>query len=246
MSTEVVREYRAGNSKTRHGLYVGGTLVAIGLWVTFLAGDSVPDRTLTGLGLCALGAALGGYGLWTGQKVEILLRLDRTGVWYKDWGVTVPWPSVGDILHTGNKLDEPFRLGALAKDTVRSLKAELGRLGLFLAGFALLLPLNLFPPIGTAIYGGAFTVLTLFFLGWEYLDFSMERWHLGFGAKRKLAFGNLGALLSFGAGAILLLVIPLVNLLAIPVCVIGGTLLICDLRESGRTPAAPPTNHGQN
>ena len=89
-----------------------------------------------------------------------------------------------------------------------------------------------------------FTLLTLFFLGWEYLDFSMERWHLGFGAKRKLAFRNLGALLSFGAGAILLLLIPLLNLLAIPVCVIGGTLLICDLRDAGHTPTVPDQPSG--
>ncbi len=147
-------------------------------------------------------------------------------------------------LHTGNRLGEPFRVGALVQDMWRSVRAELGRMILYLAGVVLLLPLHLFPPVGTAIYGVAFTLLTLFFLGWEYLDFSMERWHLGFRAKRTLAFGNLGVLLSFGAGAILLLLIPLLNLLAIPVCVIGGTLLICDLRDAGRTPAPPTLQTG--
>lgn len=135
-------------------------------------------------------------------------------------------------LHTGQHLDEPFNLGALLSDVPRSVKAELGRLVLYGVGVLVLLPLNLVPPIGTALYGVAFTLLTLFFLGWEYMDFSMERWRLGFGAKRKLAFGNLGVLLSFGAGAVLLLLIPLLNFLAIPVCVIGGTLLVCDLRGS--------------
>jgi CysZ protein len=147
-------------------------------------------------------------------------------------------------LYAGNHLDEPFRVGALLRDVWRSLRAELGRLALYLGCLGVLLPLHLFPPVGTAVYGAAFTAVTLFFLGWEYLDFSMERWHLGFGAKRTLAFGNLGALLSFGAGAILLLLIPLINLLAIPVCVIGGTLLICDLRAAGRTPAPPPREAG--
>jgi CysZ protein len=146
-----------------------------------------------------------------------------------------------ELLYTGHRLDEPFRLAALLKDVSRSLKAELGRLAMYLTAFLLLLPLNLFPPLGTAIYGGAFTVLTLFFLGWEYLDFSMERWHLRFSVKRKLAFGNAGVLLSFGAGSVLLLLIPLLNFLAIPVCVIGGTLLICDLRAAGRTPALSPS-----
>lgn len=142
-------------------------------------------------------------------------------------------------IYTGNRLDEPFQLGALLRDGWRSVKAELGRLALYLSAFALLFPLNLIPALGTAAYGAAFTVLSLFFLGWEYLDYTMERWHLGFGAKRKLAFGNLGVFLSFGSGALLLLVIPLLNLLAIPVCVIGATLLGCDLRAAGRAPGVP-------
>ncbi len=145
-------------------------------------------------------------------------------------------------VYSGSRLEEPFSFAALARDTVRSVRAELGRLALFGTGFLLLLALNLFPPMGTAVYGVAAPVYTLFFLGWAYRDYSMGRWHFPFAAQRRLAFGNLLTFLGFGAGAGLLLLVPLLNLLAIPVCVAGATLLFCDLRSAGRLPpgtAAP-------
>jgi len=148
-------------------------------------------------------------------------------------------------VYTGQQLEEPFRLGALLADMKRSLLAELGRLALFGTGFLLLLTLNLLPGLGTAAYGPAVTVYTLFFLGWEYFDYSMERSHFGFRVKRRTAWRNLTVFLSFGAGTALLLLIPLLNFLAIPACVSGATLLFCDLRVAGRVPqvageTAPP------
>jgi CysZ protein len=137
-------------------------------------------------------------------------------------------------VYSGNRLDEPFRFKAFARDLRRSLKAELGRMALYLTGFVLLLSLHLFPPVGTAIYGVALPVYTLFFLGWEYLDYSMERSRFPFAGKRKTAFRNAGTFLGLGAGSAILLLIPLVNLLTIPVCVAGATLLFCDLRTAGR------------
>ena len=49
----------------------------------------------------------------------------------------------------------------------------------------------------------------------------------------------------FGAGAALMLLVPLVNFLAIPVCVTGATLLFCDLRGLGRVPETPPVPRTQ-
>ncbi|MHB8766960.1 MAG: EI24 domain-containing protein, partial [Deferrisomatales bacterium] len=113
-----------------------------------------------------------------------------------------------------------------------------GRLALYASGFALLLLLHLVPPpLGQLAYGAGLGLFTLFFLGWEYLDYSMERWQFGFGQKRRAALRNAAVFVGFGAGAGLLLLIPLLNLLAIPVCVTGATLLFADLRRGGRLPA---------
>ena len=139
-----------------------------------------------------------------------------------------------DLLYSGNIPETPFQMKAALKDMARALKAEAGRVLIYLTGFGLLLLLNLFPPVGTAVYGIAITVFTMYFIGWEYFDYSMERYKLTFGQKMKTNMKNSPALLSFGAGAAIALMFPIINLAAIPVCVTGATLLYCDLKKAGR------------
>ena len=145
-----------------------------------------------------------------------------------------------ELIYSGAGLaEQSFSLGDFFSDMIRSYKAEGGRLLLYLGGFLLLLLFNLLPGIGTVIYGVVATVYSLFFLCWEFLDYPMERWRLTFRLKRSFAFKNLIVFIFFGAGSACLLIIPFINLAAIPVCVVGATLLFCDLKESGRVPALP-------
>jgi len=143
-----------------------------------------------------------------------------------------------EAIYTGNKNIEPFQLKAFLSDMIRSYKAEAGRLLIYLSGFLLLLLLNLLPVVGTLVYGVLVTIYTLFFLCWEFFDYPMERWRFNFSSKRKTAFRNILLFISFGAGASLFLVIPLLNLAAIPVCVVGATLLFCDLQKAERLPVS--------
>jgi len=137
-------------------------------------------------------------------------------------------------VYTGTRLHEPFRLGPFLADAGRAFAAGLRRTALYAPGFVVLLVGSFFFPPLTVVL----TVYTAFFLGWAYLDYSMDRWRFAFSDKRKAAWRNLPTVLSFGIGAYLLLLIPLLNFLAIPVCVTGATLLFCDLRAGGRVPAA--------
>jgi len=139
-----------------------------------------------------------------------------------------------ESIYSGNRVEETFKLGIFIKDMVRSYRAEGGRIILYLLIFVSLLSLNLLPLVGTAIYGISVVIYSFFFLCWEFLDYPMERWRFSFRVKRRLAFKNLFVFISFGAGAALLLLIPLVNLAAIPLCVAGATILFCDLRREGR------------
>lgn len=139
----------------------------------------------------------------------------------------------------GNIAEQNFSIKDFFSDMIRSYKAEGGRLLLYLAGFLALLLLNLIPVIGTIIYGFAAAIYALFFLCWEFLDFSMERTRMTFTLKRGFAFKNIFTFMFFGAGSAMLLIIPFINLAAIPVCVIGATLLFCDLKKSGRIPNLP-------
>ena len=141
-----------------------------------------------------------------------------------------------ESLYTGNKVVSTFELKGFVKDLIRSYKAELGRLLIYFSGFLLLMLLNLVPVAGTVIYGVLVTIYTLFFLCWEFYDYPMERRRFDFALKRKTAFKNIILFISFGAGASLFLVIPFLNLVAIPVCVIGATLLFCDMLKTDRLP----------
>jgi uncharacterized protein involved in cysteine biosynthesis len=62
----------------------------------------------------------------------------------------------------------------------------------------------------------------------------MERWKFTFGVKVKTSFRHASVFIGFGAGASLMLFVPIINLAAIPLCVIGATLLFCDLKKGGR------------
>ena len=141
-----------------------------------------------------------------------------------------------ELIYGGKGVEGEFSVAGFVRDMARSYKAEGGRILLYLTGFVLLLLFNLVPVLGQALYGLLATLYSLFFLCWEFIDYSMERWRFTFTMKRKAAFTNVLFFLSFGAGAALLLLVPLANLMVIPVCVAGATLLFCDLRKMGRLP----------
>ncbi|HQO79256.1 MAG TPA: EI24 domain-containing protein, partial [Thermodesulfobacteriota bacterium] len=139
-------------------------------------------------------------------------------------------------IYAGTGYEEAFSLKTVLADILRSIRVEIGKLLVYLAGLMLLLSLNLVPLVGSVFSGSLIMVYTLYFLGWEYIDYSMERWKYSLRLKLKTATANGSAFLGFGAGASLLLFIPLANLMAIPVCAIGATLLFCDLRKNHRLP----------
>ncbi len=177
------------------------------------------------------------YALWTVVAAIVLLLIVYT---FTVVGNLLLAP-FNDLLsekvervYAGKAIDEPFRFSALLADAKRSFKAEAARMLTLGSGFVVLLVLSWFlPPVGLLL-----TMYTLFLLAWEYLDYSMERWRFPFSAKTRVAGRNALVFLGFGAGSALLLAIPVLNFLAIPVCVTGATLLFCDLRERGRIPAS--------
>jgi hypothetical protein len=104
MSSGDAREFRASQSKTRHGLFIGAMLAVFGFWALFLA---IPNRYwLGGLNL-ALGLGISLYAWVAGQSPGAALRIDDEGVWFRDWGLAVPWRAIDDVYQTGTRL-QPF------------------------------------------------------------------------------------------------------------------------------------------
>jgi CysZ protein len=96
----------------------------------------------------------------------------------------------------------------------------------FLACQGAILLLGVVVPGAQLVTVPAMTVLTVFFLALDAASYALDRRGLGFREKLVWARRNLAATAPFGLAAFLFCAVPVVNLVALPVLVIGGTLLV--------------------
>ena len=78
-----------------------------------------------------------------------------------------------------------------------------------------------FPPIGVPVG----IAIAVFVCGLDFFDVPLAARGLRLGEKLRVIFSNKSLAIGFGIAAYLMLLIPLVNLLSLPVGVIGATLL---------------------
>lgn len=97
-------------------------------------------------------------------------------------------------------------------------------LHLVVGGFAL--ALNFIPPIGPII--GVIVAISL--CGLDFLDVPLSARSISFRNKLGIVWRNKSVAFGFGAASYLMLLIPGVNLLSLPVGVIGATLLTDQLK----------------
>ncbi|MBE9180290.1 EI24 domain-containing protein [Oculatella sp. LEGE 06141] len=128
----------------------------------------------------------------------------------------------------------------LAQDVGRAVLYELKKLAVGLGCGMPLLLLGFFPGVGTltASIGGILLAATLVCL--DFLDSPLERRRLRFRQKLGVLWRSLPASASFGLVCFGLVSIPLINLLAIPLCVTAGTLFVCD-RVLPELPSSKPS-----
>ncbi len=96
---------------------------------------------------------------------------------------------------------------------------KIATLHLIVGGLAL--ALNFIPPIGPIIG----VVIAISLCGLDFLDVPLSARGLLFGNKLGIVWRNKSAAFGFGAASYLMLLIPGINLLSLPVGVIGATLL---------------------
>ncbi len=129
-----------------------------------------------------------------------------------------------------------FALRASLRATAESLKHTLFRLGLMLAGFALLSPLNLVPALGSAAWVLSSTAWTMFWLAVEHVSTPASRRLIGFSRVVKALRDRPLLALGFGATLWVLLWVPVLNFLLMPVAVVAGTLLFRAMSAAGDLP----------
>jgi len=106
----------------------------------------------------------------------------------------------------------------------KSLFQECKKLVYYLVVVSIMLPLNLIPVAGNVLYAFFWGFFSIWFLGLEHYDYPLGRRNLDFGTRRAFARQNLHLLIGTGSGVAVILLIPLINLVMIPITVIGATL----------------------
>ncbi|MBI5569235.1 MAG: EI24 domain-containing protein [Desulfomonile tiedjei] len=138
-------------------------------------------------------------------------------------------------LATGIGDEEPFSVILLLKDSLRSLHHSLKILGIYLALMVGGLPLLLIPGLGHLIYTVGGALLSAYMFSYEYLGYPMDRRRFSWEEKKGFLRSRLRAVFGFGLGSVVMASIPVVNLLFIPVAVVGATLLFLDLCPRDRS-----------
>ncbi len=133
----------------------------------------------------------------------------------------------------------PFSMARFLRGLFLTITEELKRLLFYIGVMVPLLLLHLIPVAGSIVYMVVSTWFTFYFLTMEFISLPMARRHYGFGQWLKTTRNNFALSTGFGAVATALLWVPLLNFVMIPLAVIGGTLLYCDLQESGHLPPPP-------
>jgi CysZ protein len=169
--------------------------------------------------------------IWLLRLLLIVTLLLITGFIFLQFGVLLGSPWYGKL----SEEIERLQTGQLVRIEVnpaieiwRAIAYELKKLGLTVSIGLPLLLLNLFvgPGIAIATIGGIALASLIACL--DFLDAAVERRRPRFRQKLAIVFRSLPASATFGVTCLALVSIPLINLLAIPLCVVAGTLFFCD------------------
>lgn len=117
---------------------------------------------------------------------------------------------------------------------LRDIGYELKNISIIILAFLALTLLNLIPVIGFIIFALCSFIYSLYAISFKYWDYPMEARKYSFKKKLKSVWSSGTLFLGFGLTSFLLFMIPIVNFLVPPICIIGGTLLFLDELESNQ------------
>jgi CysZ protein len=106
----------------------------------------------------------------------------------------------------------------------RAALEEARRTGFFVAVQLCLVLVGLFPG-GQLVAAPGMVLVAVLFLPLDYASYTLDRRRVPFREKRRWVMGRVPLMLGYGAAAFLTCLVPGLNLLALPVLVVGGTLL---------------------
>jgi len=145
-----------------------------------------------------------------------------------------------EYILTGHKDDSRFTWRTFFAEARQTMFVELKKIIVFLLGMLLLLLLNFLPVVGSLLYAFLSIFWTVLFLAVEYCGYVFARRRYSYGRQRHILFSNFFLFMGFGGGVFCVLAIPLVQLLCIPLGVVGATCLLHDKNLAPmESPASP-------
>ncbi len=108
----------------------------------------------------------------------------------------------------------------------RALGEELRRVAFYLSVVGALAGLGFLIPGAHVVTGPLILGFTILFLPLDYASHALDRRRLSFAGKRRWVGSDVPAMLGFGSAAFLTYLVPGLNFVAMPVLVVGGTLLV--------------------
>ncbi len=137
-----------------------------------------------------------------------------------------------ETLLTGNTFEEKFSLREMFRDILRITLNIIKLLVLITLFNILILVLHFIPLIGGALYYLLSFMATLFFIGFQFFDFPLERRRLVFRQKLRMLLGYKLMTIGLGLGFFILSFVPLLGFLGLNLGAVGATTLFIDHMRS--------------
>ena len=130
------------------------------------------------------------------------------------------------ILNNNQKDHTPFAWRTFFAEAWQTMLVEMKKIAVFLLGMLFLLLLNFLPVVGSLLYAILSIFWTILFLAVEYSGYVFTRRQMTYGLQRHIIFANFSLFMGFGTGVFCILAIPFMQLLCIPLGVVGATCLL--------------------
>lgn len=168
------------------------------------------------------------------KPLIIIIQLILTILIYSIVGTIITSP-FNDILSekleekiSGQKFNEKFSLSAALSDIARVIRNIVKLLIAIAAINIALLLLTFIPFFGAVLYTVLSLLVTIFFLGFQFYDFPLERRRQTFGEKLKTLLYFKTQTLGVGAAFFLLSYIPIIGFLGLNMATIGATSMFVE------------------
>ncbi|HPB83847.1 MAG TPA: EI24 domain-containing protein [Spirochaetota bacterium] len=129
---------------------------------------------------------------------------------------------------TGESIDDTFSLSGIIDDILR-ITANIIKLLIIITVFQItMLLINIIPLAGSVLYAAVSFISAMFFLGFQFFDFPLERRRMVFREKLKVLWKFKFTTIGLGVGFFLISIVPVIGFLGLNLGAVGATLLYVD------------------